>query len=207
MGMIINVRKSYFNYLSSLVADSEHNPKDYTKLLTLLNETPFVVLNPMDGNRSLDAERLRDNWMDFAKVRDERLRQEYAKDIGTISPSMLGVSMLEMLIGLTIHVNDFVLADPDKPEMAANLFWRFIDNIVEYGAFGTKYKKASDILYDEIWCQFTEDTMKSCLERINSRTYHPDGTGGLFPLKNPKINERKEELWVCCMHYINENYT
>ena len=205
--MIINVRKSYFNYLSSLVADSEHDPKDYSKLLWLLHETPFTVLNPMDDNRVLDAERLRDKWMDHAKVKDERLRQEYEKDIGTSMPSLLGVSMLEILIGLVTHINDFVLADPSKPELPANLFWKLIDNIVEYGAFGSKYCRANEVLTNDLWCDFTVETMNSCLNRINSRTYHPDGTGGLFPLKNPgNINQRKEELWTCAMAYVSENY-
>lgn len=207
MGMIINVKKSYFNYLSSLVADQNHDPKRYSKLLALLYETPYQVLNPMDANRVLDGEALREKWLDHARVKDERLRVEYVKDLGTDAPSMLGASMLEVLIGLAVHINDYILADPDKPELVANLFWNFIDNIVDYGSFGSKYHAASDILYDEVWCDYTRDTMNTCLDRINKRTYHTDGTGGLFPLRKETINQRKEELWTCAIAYINENYT
>lgn len=201
MGSVIKTKKSYFFYLLSLINDQDHDSRDYMKLCTLLHETPYQVLNPMDSNRVLDGEALRDKWLDHTRVKDERLRIEYAKDV-----SDTPASMLEVLVALALRVNDYILADPDKPELAANLFWEFIDNIVSYGAFGSKYSSASDILTDEKWCDYTSDTMIACLNRINTRTYHSDGIGGLFPLRNPKINQRKEELWTCCVAYINENY-
>lgn len=206
MGMIIKVKKSYFNYLLSLIKDDAHDPSQYTKLCSLLFETPYQVLNPMDANRVSDAETLIDKWLDYAKVKDERLRQEYTKDLGTQLPSLMGISIFEVLIALAIKVDDYILGDPTKPDLPANLFWNFIDNIVSYGTFGSKYEKADYVLHDDNWCDSTEETMKSALNRINTRTYHPDGTGGLFPLKHARINQRKEELWTCCMAYINENY-
>lgn len=202
MGMIINIKKSYFNYLLAIITDQNHDAlNEYEKLCTLLHNTPYVVMNPMDENRVRDVDALRDKWLDNARVKDEHLRMEYAKDINNDS-----VSMLEMLIALAIRVNDYILADPTKPELPANLFWNFIDNLVEYGSFGTKYHTAAEILKDDTWCDFASDTMAACLNRVNTRTYHSDGTGGLFPLRNPKINQRKEELWTCCVAYINENY-
>lgn len=201
MGAVINVKENYFFFLLSLLNDSKHKSNDYTKLCSLLHRTPFVVLNPMDDNRVSDAKQLRSKWLSTIYVRDERLKEEYAKDINSIP-----ISMFEILVALAIHINDYVLADPDKPELPANLFWNFIDNIVAYGQFGSKYTKASQVLINDKWCDFTEKTMSASLDRIINRTYHPDGVGGLFPLKDPKINQRKEELWTCCMAYINENY-
>lgn len=199
--MIIKVKKSYFNYLLSMVTDSEHDAaKEYTKLCTLLFNTPYVVLDPMDNNRVSDAQDLREDWLDVSKVKNEQLRIEYARDLNEHP-----VSVFEVLIALVYRLNRYIYADPDKPEIPMILFWRFIDNLVEYGSFGTKYTKASQVLKDDIWCDFASNTMTSCLNRVNTRTYHPDGTGGLFPLKNPKINQRKEELWTCCMAYLNEN--
>ena len=202
MGMIIKVKKSYFNYLLSTISDHDHDAeKEYTKLCTLLFNTPYVVLNPMDANRVSDVTVLRDSWLNSIRIKDEQLRLEYAKDI-----EATGTSILEVLIALVLKINNQVLADPDRPELPANLFWNLIDNIVAYGSFGSKYTKASEVLTDDIWCDFASDTMIACLNRINTRTYHPDGVGGLFPLRNPKINQRKEELWTCCMACINENY-
>jgi hypothetical protein len=37
------------------------------------------------------------------------------------------------------------------------------------------------------------------------RTYDPTGVGGLFPLREPKHDQRKEELWYQLSAYLEEN--
>ena len=39
-----------------------------------------------------------------------------------------------------------------------------------------------------------------------AREYSDNGHGGLFPLKNPKKDQRKVEIWYQMTEYINENY-
>jgi len=44
------------------------------------------------------------------------------------------------------------------------------------------------------------------LEMFMKRTYNSDGRGGLFPLKNPKNDQKKVELWYQMAQFINENF-
>ena len=203
MGKVINTKESYFHYLLSLISDDKVRAADsYYNLCLLFFSTPFEVLNPMDKNRVSDAEELRDLWVESTRVKDERLKQEYAKDLLGID-----ISFLEVVIALANKVDTQILADPSKPDLTSVMFWDFVDNLVKYGTFGSAYKKASDVLTDDKWCMFTEEAMKASIKKVISRTYHEDGRGGLFPLRKPKINQRKTEMWNCCIAYINENYT
>ena len=43
------------------------------------------------------------------------------------------------------------------------------------------------------------------IERMMYRTYDYDGRGGLFPLRQPKKDQRKEQLWDQMNDYILEN--
>ena len=199
MAKVIKVKDSYFNYLLSLISSDEIDARqDYYNLCTLLFDTEYTVLNPMDNNRANDASTLRERWLDNIRVKDERLKQEYANDV-VVTP----ISVLEVLIALCVKVEDQILANPDVDYIAAKLFWELMDNLVKYGTFGTAYKKASDILTDEKWCTFTEDAMKASIKKVVTRTYHEDGRGGLFPIDKCKTNQRKMHLWANCMYYIS----
>lgn len=44
------------------------------------------------------------------------------------------------------------------------------------------------------------------LKRLNERTYHADGGGGLFPLANPLEDQREVEIWYQMAAYVIENY-
>ena len=33
-----------------------------------------------------------------------------------------------------------------------------------------------------------------------------NGTGGLFPLKRPRVNQRRVEVWYQMSEYLMENY-
>lgn len=199
--MIVNTKESYYNYLVSLVSYEKVDANQYDHLLRLLHGIEFTVLNPMDANRLTSADSLRNMWIDSLRVKDERLKLEYARDICN-DPA----SFLEVVIGLCRQVNDNILADPNKPDMVPTLFWDLMDNMVSYGTYGSKYTTAYPVLTDDMWNTYTENTTIANVKRIVTRTYHPDGSGGLFPLKDPKINQRKEEMWTCCIAYVNENY-
>jgi len=199
MAKVIKVKDSYFNYLMSLISSDEVNAaQEYYNLCLLFFETPFTVLNPMDENRVQKAEEMRDIWLDNIKVKDERLKLEYANDLA-VSPT----SFLEVLVAMCVNAEDQILSAPNT---ASTLFWDLVDNLVEYGTFGTAYHKASDILTDEKWCAFTESTMKASIKKVLTRTYHEDGKGGLFPMKKPHKNQRKLDMWACCTSYISEKY-
>lgn len=48
-------------------------------------------------------------------------------------------------------------------------------------------------------------SVKNVMRRINRRTYHRNGKGGLFPLKHPQQDQREVEIWYQMSAYLLEN--
>lgn len=96
-------------------------------------------------------------------------------------------NLLEMLIALSRRMA-FILFDPGiiKSEHdEAEYFWLLISNL----KLDTNYRNNLNII--EIFLE---------------RQYNYNGEGGLFPLKNPKQDQRNVEIWYQMMAYLNENY-
>ena len=97
----------------------------------------------------------------------------------------VGCSVLEMLIGLSRR------AEFQTDLVAQEWFWVFIRNLnlADYhdeNAYNYDHD-VSEILYDFVW-----------------RTYEYDGTGGLFPMKNPPEDQREVEIWYQFSEYLVE---
>jgi len=45
-----------------------------------------------------------------------------------------------------------------------------------------------------------------CVKNMLARDYDADGNGGLFPLKNPKKDQRRIEIYYQMNAYVLENY-
>lgn len=54
--------------------------------------------------------------------------------------------------------------------------------------------------------QFDEWKVYQILDDIVDRRYNRNGFGGLFPLRKPKKDQRKVELWYQMCAYLVENY-
>lgn len=63
-----------------------------------------------------------------------------------------------------------------------------------------------DILLENLDAGFCESDTRSAIKRLNERSYSYDGSGGLFPLRNPARDQRTVELWYQMQEYIIENY-
>lgn len=199
MAAIIDIKAEYLDWLMQHV-DPKHQ---YYNFLQLMDSIPFKVINPMDENRVGDVESiLRNNWLSgFDKIDDTRVKNECAIDL-----SHKEISMFEILVAFCIKLENNIFYDPTKPDINVRLFWEFIDNVVKYGGFGSRYMCASQILTDDKWDRFVEDTMRINLERINDRKYMCNGRGGYFPTRESEVNQRKVEMWLAANEYIKENY-
>ena len=94
-------------------------------------------------------------------------------------------SVLEMLIALSERMA-FQIFNPME-EWEPNIsgcFWEIIDNL--------KLKP--------------NQSNAAIIHRLNSREYTEDGLGGIFPLDNPREDQRAVEIWYQMMAYLNENY-
>lgn len=97
-----------------------------------------------------------------------------------------GCSVLEMLVGFSRRAS----FQTDIPEQT--WFWRFISNLGLADATDDEFdpQGVELILSDFVW-----------------RTYDYDGFGGLFPLQDPREDQRGVEIWYQFCEYIIENET
>lgn len=118
------------------------------------------------------------------------LRTEYAYQTGqSLDPvwRRLGCSVLEMLIAFSRR------AEFQTGRSAKKWFWEMIDNL--------GLKKFNDAVADI----FSE--IPNTLDQFLWRTYEPDGTGGLFPLKDTFHDQRKVEIWhQFCDYLVRRGY-
>lgn len=95
----------------------------------------------------------------------------------------LGCSMLEMLIGLSRRLSF------EAEGESRDWFWTLINNLA------LRSDDKNPILVEVV---------DATLERVIWRTYNPDGSGGLFPLRRAHKNQRKVEIWYQLSAYLLE---
>lgn len=156
----------------------------YIGLLDLLYETPFRWVIKSDKNRAADGIDWR--WM---------FCQECDYDLNELN-ELIGddCTVLEMLVGLAFKVANDVVGDIYKGDRTPDWFWRFIKNLGLDGCYG-----------DYLPVEFRVHAMAK-LNKWMNRDIGYDGSGGLFPLKNPPGDERKVEIMYQMYAYVHENF-
>lgn len=113
------------------------------------------------------------------------LRYEWAMKSG-ISPQPMvsneGCSFLEMLIGLSRRL---AFEGEGHPPV---WFWHLIRNL---GLLACTDRP-----------KYNQSEVNDRLDDVILRLYEPDGRGGLFPLKNPKHDQRYVEIWYQMNEYL-----
>ncbi len=97
----------------------------------------------------------------------------------------LGCDLFELLVGLSRRLS-FLTG-----EASDVWFWIMIENLGLY-----QYNDSVDV---------PKETVKEVLEGLIWRTYDPDGNGGLFPLRNPTVDQRDVEIWYQASSYLEEH--
>jgi hypothetical protein len=171
------IDETYFAWLYELTeAPSHKNPaRSYFLLMGQLYTKPFRWHIRNDDNREMDG---------------RELREEFLRKHSNYSPSDewmdLPCSMLEMLLALSRRVAFDSYGSP------AAWFWKLIENI--------ELRNFRDIEHNHHF----EEEIDFVLERIISRTYGRDGTGGLFPLRRSPRDQRRVELAYQMEAYLLE---
>jgi hypothetical protein len=172
------LKNRYFEFLCNIVGRIDR----YNKLLEELYLVEFYPLIPHDDNRGEDGKQLREKFM------DEEGQQ-------ALSQSDLGpCSLLEMLIGLSFRLV-FETEQSRWEKNPREWFWILIDNL------GLQW--CDDLMFERLECREELDIK---VKNFLDRQYKSDGEGGLFPLKNPKKDQRRVEIWYQMSAYILENY-
>lgn len=171
----------------------ETDDKTYFMLAIKLFRTEFKPVVFDDRNRIKDAKLLRE---DFA-LSCSRFQNYSAIDLP-------GASFLEVMIALCQKFDTrFMMKVDDPVERWHEWFWLMLKNVDLDDFCDSKFN------YDFDFNIETGDNpdilIDSILKIINDRTYKENGKGGFFPLKNPKNDQRKVELWYQMNAYFLEN--
>lgn len=171
----MDIGKELFEWIFDKV-----NGTGYFKLLCALNSEDFYALLPLDENRIVDGCELRYKFADEC-----RLSREVIDD----NMDMESCTVLEMMVGLAVRVEETIMADVDYGDRTAMWFWTMVKSLGLYNM--------RDNNFDPILVMETIDTFLT-------RGYSPDGEGGLFTVKDTNKDMRDVDIWYqMCMFFDN----
>jgi len=175
------MNNKYFNYLCNQIADD----RKYDHLLGAMDSVKFRQIVANDDNRAEDGKKLREDFIDRNPDIDEI-------DIELLMEGEC--SVLEMMIALSNRL-EFETAQSKWEKTPKEWFWILVDNL-GLSEFDNYLYVKGDV----------RNRVREILYGLVRREYGSDGNGGLFPLKNPKHDQRKIEIWYQMTEYIMENY-
>lgn len=171
------VSKRYFQWMYDICCKDRFDykgPFAFQKLLKYLHSVPFTYTVIMDENREADGIALRRRYCLYHEGEDE-------------SYLTGSCSVLEMMLALSIRCEETIMDDPRYGDRTGQWFWRMIVNMGLGGMYDAKFDK--------------ERAVKN-VERFLKREYEPDGSGGLFTVRDSG-DLRKVEIWNQLLWYIN----
>ncbi len=179
------LRTEYFHWLVSITGIAPDNSESsYHLLLKKLHERDFYSIVPNDDNRGEDGKKLRKEFADEANYHVDTILDMLE------SPC----SMLEMMIALSIRCQE-IMSDLDDNFTVSKWFWEMISNVGLIEMDDDHYVDMGG-----------SDEFRKIIDIILDRKYDKNGNGGLFPLKYPGKNQRKQELVYQMNAYLMENY-
>lgn len=166
----------YYDWLFKLIKGTY-----YDNLLELLHSIPFTPNEEeLDYNRYRDGIRLRD-----------RFKNETNGKIKIIKGPC---TFLEMLIALAIRLDSDIMYETKFGDRSVDWFWMFVDNL----GF-TKYT-------DSTWDRDIEVEVLLKVHKILAKDYAPDGSDGLFTVKDrPDVDLRECDIWRQMIWWVDEN--
>lgn len=98
-------------------------------------------------------------------------------------------SILEMMVALAIRCEETIMSNSSKGDRTTQWFWEMIRNLGLSGMTDANFDRRH---------------VDACVKRFLNREYKPDGTGGLFRVKNPDADLRDVEIWIQLSWYLND---
>ncbi len=175
-----DIKKEYFNHLVDLVCDKKHPKIDYIPLLELLHNMKFSVFVEKDENRVQDAKYLRVKWTDSEGILEYLYEFEDEK-----------ASVLEVLVSISDRLSFQIGDNTTNSHTLSDCFWEILRNLDIEKYYSSNYKPLN---------------VKEKVRNWMSRKIKKDGSGGIFPLKKPKEDQKSLQIWDQMNDYILENY-
>lgn len=104
-------------------------------------------------------------------------------------------SYLEMLVALALRCEEELMYEPEEGDRTEHWFWMMMRNL--------GLDRCRDDSFEDSW---TMSDVTYVTENMMSREYNRNGIGGLFPLRHPRKDQRKIEIWYQMNDYLMENY-
>lgn len=167
----------YFEWLKIQVNFIDF-PETYDMLFEKLYKEEFRWKHLMDKNRAFDG---------------IELRNTFHEETGFRAPSKtLPCNVLELLVSLSRRMNYICASfDEDKTKV---IFWRLIFNLDLMDMYDEYYYMAGG-----------DERVSGALSKWMDRLYNEDGSnGGLFPMQNPRENQREVEIWYQMNQYLSD---
>ena len=176
----LSIRNDYFEWLLDLVStDKNASTISYRQLMTRLHNTEFTYELTGDVDRAYDGIALRHR---YANQNDNH-------DYDYIRECLSGpCSILEMMIALSLRCEEQIMSDPAYGNRTGQWFWRMIVSL----GLGSMI----DSTYDEFHVEWT-------IGRFLNREYEANGRGGLFTVRNCRIDFRKAEIWKQMCYFLD----
>ncbi|MDO4292093.1 MAG: hypothetical protein Q4C65_02570 [Eubacteriales bacterium] len=148
----------------------------YKKLCMALHRIAFTYTNHFDKNRTGDGI-------------DCRYRFENATDESLIILlKEKPCSVFEMMAGLAIRCEEQIMADPEAGDRTKVWFLEMVESLGFTGM---------DNLH------FDRTYVEKIVGKFLNRDYSPSGKGGLFTVRNCKIDMRNVEIWYQMCYYLD----
>lgn len=180
--MTSRLQSGYFTWLFNLTKrpSTRISNHPYRCLFDQMHDTPFRWSVHNDDNRMEDGKDLRLEYLRERGIRTSTV------DVVWLEAD---ASMLEVLITLSRMAAFESYSTPDQ--------WLrvFIENL------GLQHYT------DQVYNAEIEHEVNEALERVITRAYHRNGQGGIFPLRRPRGDQRRIELWYQLSQYLVEGET
>lgn len=172
------INNSYFEWMSDIVCEDRYSVQiSYRKLLMSLHSIVFRYSMSRDANRADDGIDLR-----------YRFAYEHP-DIKNAELYLKGpCSVLEMMVALAIRCEESIMDDPSIGDRTSQWFWIMVSNLGLNSMTDSKFDK---------------QYVKRIISRFLNREYDPDGTGGLFIIKDCQQDLRTVEIWYQLCWYLD----
>lgn len=173
----------YYNWLLNKIEFGNFTEL-YIGLLRRMFGTAYFSALPIDENRASDGKDLRYFFC-----------EETGYDLDDLNLAVGdSCTVLEMLIAFADLIANKELGNAEKGDRTPDWFWRMVKNLglLDY---------PGEYLPLELRLEVT-----TIIQNWLNRNINYDGSGGLFPLKNPPGDERKVEFLYQMRAYLNENF-
>lgn len=149
---------------------------NYVLLCQVMFETTFRVLVDHDENRVGDVNELRRNFISMTRI----------EPLDESDLALPDASIFEVLVAMARRAED-------QTRLPMQVwFGMFIENL------GLRNCTDENFVLQQA-------TASRIIQRFNDRLYRANGQGGLFPLRNPRGDQRHVELWYQMAFYLTEN--